>query len=174
MRCHCATSARSLLAASNRAPPSYQDGALPDELKRHGWDAWIRTTTARAKTWRPAVSRHPIASLETDSNRRPVLYKRTARAFLSYRGMGLSGLQTLSCYRGFTQAEIPTPRSSRSHNAEGGTTRRIVLPCARRDSNPQRPASRAGPSAMLGYEHMEPLDGLEPPACALRGRRSAR
>jgi hypothetical protein len=56
------TVTRSLLAASNRVPPSYQDGALPGELKRHGWDAWIRTTVARAKTWRPAASRHPIES----------------------------------------------------------------------------------------------------------------
>lgn len=34
--------------------------------------------------------------------------------------------------------------------------------CARRDSNPQHPASRADLSARLEYEHMEPPPGVEP------------
>jgi hypothetical protein len=34
--------------------------------------------------------------------------------------------------------------------------------CARRDSNPQHPASRADLSTRLEYEHMEPPPGVEP------------
>jgi hypothetical protein len=34
--------------------------------------------------------------------------------------------------------------------------------CARRDSNPQHPASRAGLSTRLEYEHTEPPPGVEP------------
>jgi hypothetical protein len=60
-RCHLrhAHKAPSLLAASNRPPPSYQDGALPDELRRHREEG-VEPPHRKFKVSRPAISRFPM------------------------------------------------------------------------------------------------------------------
>lgn len=49
----------SRLSGSNRRPPQYRCGALPSELRRHGWGGRARTHISGTKAPRPAVGRRP-------------------------------------------------------------------------------------------------------------------
>lgn len=56
---------------------------------------------------------------------------------------------------------VPT-RVSRFTRARSQPCATARTACARRDLNPQHPASRAGLSATLEYEHLEPPPGADP------------
>jgi hypothetical protein len=84
---------------------------------------------------------HGLRSLLPGSNRQPSRYRRAA--LVQLRQGGRAG----------------TPRMRTPERSSGGPSR---ASCARRDSNPQHPASRAGLSGTLEYEHVEPSSGADP------------
>jgi hypothetical protein len=56
----CGTSAWSLWTASNRLPSPYEEDALPDELQRHGYRSWNRTSVLSGQSRGGMPSTHPV------------------------------------------------------------------------------------------------------------------
>ena len=68
----CGTSAWSLWTASNRLPSPYEEDALPDELQRHGYRSWNRTSVLSGQSRGGMPSTHPVMV-------RKVRFERTCR-----------------------------------------------------------------------------------------------
>jgi hypothetical protein len=68
----CGTSAWSLWTASNRLPSPYEGDALPDELQRHGYRGWNRTSVPLGQSQGGMPATHPVMV-------RKVRFERTGR-----------------------------------------------------------------------------------------------
>jgi hypothetical protein len=66
-----ATSTASLWTASNRLPPVYETGALPDELQRLGCRAETRTPIHGSRGRCPAIRRPGIGTGDASRTRMP-------------------------------------------------------------------------------------------------------
>lgn len=62
--CHWATNAQSLWTVSNRLPPQYECGALPDELQRRGYRGWNRTSVLLIQSQGGMPATHPVSVRE--------------------------------------------------------------------------------------------------------------
>jgi hypothetical protein len=142
--------------------------ALPIGLEGPGVSDGARTRDLDAGNVARHLLRHahtePSDGLEPSPSPLPRA-RSTARATKARQTTGLeppAGLEPATCS---VQASCDCPRCAKE--ADNPATRACIpsrAACARRDSNPQHPASRAGLSANWSTSTSEPPDGLEPPS----------